>query len=117
MHLTTLGALARLTLVTLRDLVISVGSITFSTIGGGIILKQGTNGKVGTFTLNGATPVAVGNTSIAITDAIVISLNTVGGTVGVQPHIPTITADTGFTVVGTASDTSVYNYAIISNAA
>lgn len=117
MHLTTLGALARLTLVTMKDLIISVGSVTFSTIGGGIILKQGSNGKVGTFTLNGTTPVSVSNTSIAITDTIVISLNTVGGTVGVQPHVATITASTGFDVVGTASDTSVYNYAIISNAA
>lgn len=117
MHLPTLGALARFTLVTLKALVISTGSITFSTIGGSPILKQGSNGKVGTLTLNGATPVVVSNTSVAITDAIVLSLNTVGGTVGVQPHVATITAATGFTVVGTASDTSVYNYTIISNAA
>lgn len=117
MHLPTLGSLQRLAVVTMKSLVISVGSLTFSTIGQGIILKQGTNAKVGTFILNGATAVSVANTSIAITDAIVISLNTVGGTVGVQPHVKTITASTGFDVVGTASDTSVYNYAIISNAA
>ncbi|MCE9567667.1 MAG: hypothetical protein K8U57_37175 [Planctomycetes bacterium] len=83
----------------------------------GPVLKQGANGLCGTFTLNGATPVTVSNTNVAITDAIIISLNTVGGTVGVQPHIATITAATGFTVVGTASDTSVYNYAILKNAA
>ena len=37
--------------------------------------------------------------------------------IGVQPHVATITDATGFTVVCTASDTSVYNYAIIKNAA
>lgn len=69
-------------------------------------------GYSGTFTLNGATPVTVANANVAITDVIPISLNTVGGTVGVQPHIATITGGTGFTVVGTASDTSIYNYSL-----
>ena len=83
----------------------------------GIVLKQGANGLVGTFTLNGSTPVTVNNTNVAISDAIIISLNTVGGTVGAHPAIQTITAATGYTVAGTAGDTSVYNYAIIKNAA
>lgn len=93
------------------------GSLTFSTIASGVILKQGANGRVGTFVCNGVTPVTVSNTSIAITDAIIISLNTVGGTVGAVPAIQTITASTGFTVAGTTLDTSTYNYAIIKNAA
>ena len=71
------------------------------------------NGRYGTFVANGATPVTVSNTNVAITDCIVISLNTVGGTVGVQPHVATITANTGFTVVCTALDTSTYNYCLI----
>lgn len=95
----------------------SDGALTFTAAAKGIVLKQGSNGKCGTFTANGVTPVTVSNTSIAITDIIMISLNTVGGTVGVQPHVATITASTGFTVVCTALDTSTYNYAIISNAA
>lgn len=93
------------------------GNLTFTTAAAGVVLKQGANGKTGTFVLNGVTPVTINNTSIAITDSIIISLNTVGGTVGVQPHVATITAATSFTVIGTASDTSTYNYAIISNAA
>lgn len=82
-----------------------------------LVLKRGSNGCCGTFVANGITPVTVSNTNVAITDSIIISLNTVGGTVGVQPHVATITASTGFTVVCTASDTSTYNYAIIKNAA
>jgi hypothetical protein len=92
-------------------------SIQATAVTAGLLLKQGANGLCGTFTLNGVTPVTVSNTNVAITDAIIISLNTVGGTVGVQPHVATITAATGFTVIGTASDTSIYNYAIIKNAA
>lgn len=93
------------------------GAITCATVTSGLLLKQGANGKCGTFVANGISAVTVSNTSIAITDTIVISLNTIGGTVGVQPHVATITAATGFTVVCTATDTSTYNYAIISNAA
>lgn len=82
----------------------------------GLIIPQGANGPCGTFVANGVTPVTISNTSVSITDAIIISLNTVGGTVGVQPHVATITAGVGFTVVCTAVDTSTYNYAIIKNA-
>lgn len=92
-------------------------SLTFSAAATGPILKQGANGSVGTFVANGASAVTVNNTNIAITDAIIISLNTAGGTVGAIPAVKTITAATGFTVAGTTSDTSTYNYAIIKNAA
>lgn len=95
----------------------SADHLTMTNAAKGVVLKQGANGKCGTFVCNGTTPVTVNNTSIAITDTIVISLNTVGGTVGAVPAVKTITASTGFTVAGTASDTSTYNYAIISNAA
>jgi hypothetical protein len=66
----------------------------------------------GTVTLNGATPVTVANAYITSGSAINFTLKTVGGTVGAQPAIQTITAGTGFTVAGTASDTSVYNYKV-----
>lgn len=103
--------------VTITGAVSQSGSTTYTTATSGTILKQGANGRVGTFVANGATPVTVNNSSIAITDAIIISLNTVGGTVGVQPHVATITGASGFTVVCTATDTSTYNYAIIKNVA
>lgn len=66
----------------------------------------------GTFTANGATPVTVANTAFGPNSVVAISLKTVGGTVGVQPHLLTTTPGTGFTVSGTASDTSIYNYSI-----
>lgn len=90
MHLTTIGALKRLSQLT-----------------GGKAWSQGT------FTCNGATPVVVANANITANSQVLITLKTVGGTVGATPAVKTITAGTGFTVAGTASDTSVYSYAII----
>jgi len=71
-------------------------------------------GSSGTFTANGASAVTVTNTAVTANSVIIITLKTVGGTVGAYPAIKTITAGTGFTVAATASDTSVYNYRIIS---
>jgi hypothetical protein len=69
--------------------------------------------NAGTLTLNGATPVTVAAPGVTANSQVLITLKTVGGTVGAQPHVETITPGTGFTVEGTAADTSVYNYAII----
>ena len=71
-------------------------------------------GSSGTFTANGATAVTVANTNVTADSVIIITLKTVGGTVGAYPAIKTITPGTGFTVAATASDESVYNYRIIS---
>lgn len=79
------------------------------TLGG---LNRLVKGRTGTFTCNGTNAVTVTNVLVTVNSAIVITLKTVGGTVGAIPSIKTITAGTGFTVSGTASDTSLYNYTI-----
>lgn len=66
-----------------------------------------------TFTANGTTDVVVADKSVRADSNIVITLKTVGGTVGETPTILTKTAGTGFTVDATASDTSLYNYVVI----
>lgn len=71
-------------------------------------------GTSGTFTNNGTSSVEVTDANVTANSVIIITLKTVGGTVGAIPSIKTITPGTGFTVSGTASDTSVYNYRIIS---
>lgn len=70
------------------------------------------NRFLGTVTLNGTSEVTVANTNVTANSIITFTLKTVGGTVGAQPVVATITAGTGFTVKGTASDTSVYNYSV-----
>jgi len=67
----------------------------------------------GSFLLNGTTPVTVAATDVTANSVIAISLQTVGGTVGAVPAIQTKTAGVGFTVKGTASDTSTYSFMII----
>lgn len=67
----------------------------------------------GTFTCNGTSNVTITTTAAAANNIVLISLNTVGGTVGAIPKVTTITAGASFTVAGTASDTSVYNWMII----
>lgn len=67
----------------------------------------------GTFVATGATAVTVANTLVLTTSPIVISLNTVGGSVGAVPSIKTITAGVGFTVKTDLGDSSTYNYAIL----
>ena len=75
-------------------------------------IAQGYFPTVGTFVLNGVTPVTVAAATVTAGSQIAITLKTVGGTVGAQPHVETITPGTGFTVEGTASDSSTYNYEI-----
>lgn len=75
---------------------------------GGLAVKS-----TGTFVATGTSAVTVSDTKVASGDAILISLNTPGGTVGAIPAVKTVTNGTGFTVSGTASDTSTYNYAVV----
>lgn len=94
------------------------GNLSVTTATSTLVLKQGANGKTGTFTLNGATPVSVSNTSVTANSVVILTLKTVSGTVSPSaPNVQTITPSTGFTVAGTAGDTSVYNYHIIESAA
>lgn len=95
---------------TAQFLVTKTGATTYTVVGFLITAPSSVNG---TFTANGATPVTVADTNVTANSSIVVTLKTVGGTVGAIPAVKTITAGTGFTIAGTASDTSVYNYLII----
>lgn len=79
-----------------------------------LLRGKGSTSKGGTFTLNGATPVTVTNVNITANSVVIFGLKTVGGTVSPNgPAMLTVTPGTGFTVGGTALDTSVYNYLIM----
>jgi len=66
-----------------------------------------------TFTANGASNVTVPAVEVTSTSVIIITLKTIGGTVGAYPAIKTITPGTGFDVAATAGDTSIYNYVVL----
>lgn len=93
---------------------VAEGGTNATTVAGALVsLGLPTGFHAGTYIQNGTTPVVVANANVTADSVVVITLKTVGGTVGVQPHVATITVGVGFTVIGTASDTSTYNYLII----
>lgn len=93
----------------------AVASEHLRVVGGSVTDTLTINGgSTGTFTANGTTAVSVSNTLVTANSIIIPTLKSVGGTVGALPSVKTITPSTGFTVAATASDTSVYNYVIIS---
>lgn len=63
-----------------------------------------------TVTINGASNVTIVDSGYTLGDIVLFGLLTVGGTVGNTPKVTTGTTGTGFTVAGTASDTSVYSW-------
>jgi|HubBroStandDraft_4_1064222.scaffolds.fasta_scaffold00045_18 hypothetical protein len=67
----------------------------------------------GTFVANGASAVTVANINLTANSIILVTLKTVGGTVGALPVPQTVTPGTGFTIAGTSGDTSTYNYIIL----
>jgi hypothetical protein len=82
-----------------------------STVGKGLRVKGGTNGRVGTATLVGGT-VTVAVASITATSRVMITRRTAGGTVGTLTY--TVSAGTNFVVTSTsATDTSVIDYFIV----
>jgi phage-related protein len=67
----------------------------------------------GTFTCTSGGTITIGNANMQITSIVLISLNTAGGTISVDPAVKTITAGSQLQVLCAALDTSIYNYAIL----
>lgn len=88
--------------------VTGAGAVSMVAVGQGFFPSA-----TGTIVNNGVTPVTTVNAAVTANSNILITLKTVGGTVGAIPHVNTITPGTGFTTIGTASDTSTYNYTIL----
>ena len=87
-------------------------NLVFSVATQGVQLQSGANGRTGTFTMNGATPVVVSNSSLAAGDQIIITRDTPDGTPGAF-NLTTRTNGTSFAVTGTASDTSGMRYTLV----
>lgn len=77
------------------------------------LTKGGISPRCGTFNCNGATPVIITTSAASSNMIFIATLSVVGGTVGAMPTVKTINAGVSFTVAGTALDTSVYNWAIL----
>jgi hypothetical protein len=90
--------------------VTSLVDFVTSVAGGTVKIKSGTNALAGIVTLTAGAG-TISSTAIDANTTIVLTLKTVGGTIGGQPYVDTITPATGCTVAGGgASNTSTYNW-------
>lgn len=77
------------------------------------IPNSGTGTFSGQFTANGATGVVITTSAAAVGNIVAFSVNTPAGTQGAIPKVITVVAGVSFSVAATASDTSLYNWAIV----
>jgi hypothetical protein len=81
--------------------------------GKGLRVKEGTNAKMGTLTLNGATAVPVPTTAVTATSRIFLTIQAPGGTPAGIAYVSARTAGTSFSVKGVAGDTSTVAWLIV----
>jgi hypothetical protein len=87
-------------------------ALDVATVGAGLAVAEGSNARMGTLTLNGATPVVVANASITANTRIFLTANAPGGTPG-HFWVSARSAGVSFSVTGTAGDTSTVAYLLV----
>jgi hypothetical protein len=88
-----------------------VGAVTIETVGQTLAVKSGTNALSGTTSALVAGEATIASTAIDADTVIMLTLKTLGGTIGGQPYVNSITPGVGFTITGGgASNTSTYNW-------
>ncbi len=89
----------------------SGGNVVMSTVGGGLRVKEGTNGRLGTAVLVAGT-VIVANTSVTTITRIMLSRSLIGGTTGDLSY--TIINGTSFAITSTSvADTSTIVWLLV----
>ncbi|CAM5698046.1 glycosyl hydrolase family 28-related protein [Streptomyces aurantiogriseus] len=81
--------------------------------GKGLRVKEGTNAKMGTLTLNGTTAVTVPTTAVTTTSRIFLTIQSPGGTPAGIAYVSARTPGTSFSVKGAAGDTSTVAWLIV----
>lgn len=94
------------------NLVNVYGDIGCVTVGGGLLIKEGANAKMGTATLNGITEVTINTTKVTANSRIMLTIQAPGGTVGI-PYVSSRIGGTSFGVKSTnAADSSTVAWII-----
>ena len=86
--------------------------LVLNAAGSGLYYKEGSNCRMGTTTLNGATSVTVSTTKVTATSRIFLTIQVPGGTPGIA-YVHTRTAGTSFEIRSTAGDTSTIAWFIV----
>ncbi|CAM5468406.1 glycosyl hydrolase family 28-related protein [Streptomyces canus] len=81
--------------------------------GKGLRIKEGTDAKMGTLTLNGATAVEVATTAVTATSRVFLTVQAPGGAPAGVAYVSGRTAGKSFSVKGVAGDTSTVAWLIV----
>lgn len=92
----------------------SDSDIVANLAGKGLKVKEGTNAKMGTATLNGTTAVVVSTTAVTANSRIFLTIQTPNAGTAASPYVSTRTAGTSFSVKSTAAgDVSTVAWMIV----
>lgn len=94
-------------------LAVSTGSLSVTTAGQGLRVKEGANAKMGVAVLNGATGVVVATTAVTATSRIFMTQQQAGGTQSGVAFVVSRVAGTSFTIASVALDTSTVAWMIM----
>jgi hypothetical protein len=108
-----LGAVTATTISGTGDLTVTSGDLIANTAGNGLKVKEGSNARMGTGTLNGATEVVIATTAVTATSRIFFSFQAVGGTPLGVIYISARTPGVSFGVKGAATDASTFAWLIV----
>lgn len=107
------GALSGTTIAGTGDLTVTAGDLIANTAGKGLKVKEGSNARMGTGVLNGATEVVIATTVVTANSRILYSFQEVGGTPLGIIFTSARTPGVSFGVKGAATDTSVFAWLIV----
>lgn len=90
------------------------GNIGTNVPGDGLNIKEGTNARMGTVTMNSTTAVVVNTTAVTANSRIFLTIQTPNGATIGTPYVSARTAGTSFSVKSLgAADTSVVAWMIV----
>lgn len=95
------------------DVTVTSGNVILSTVGKGLTVKEGTNARMGTGTLNGATEVTISTTAVTANSRIFLTIQAPAGTPSGTIYVSSRVAATSFGVKSAASDTSTFAWMIV----
>jgi hypothetical protein len=87
--------------------------IVVGKVGKGLRVAEGTNARMGTFTLAGSTGYTVATTAVTANSRIFLTIQAPGGTPGGIAYVSGRTAGTSFTVKGASGDSSTVAWLIV----
>jgi len=92
---------------------LTTADLRIVTAGRGLLVAEGTNAKMGTLTLNGATEVTVNTTAVTANSRIFLTVQAPAGTPAGVAYVSSRVGGTSFGVKGVALDTSTVAWLIV----